>query len=290
MAATSNPGARWVYERWRPWLDPNHPDHAAPGEIRWVRLEGEEEVYCEYDPSDKLQWSRTFIPASYKDNPDLDQDEYERNLDLLPYIERQRLKHGDWGITEGSGKILNREWFGVVDKAPDGCWVYRYWDFAASEKKTRGDDPDYTATCYLATDGQKYYLRIDRKRVTWQTLKLWFSACVQQESWCVHGWEQEGGASGKILSAELQEIAARYGVGGHGVPASGQGDKVQRSQRWSSLAEQGRVYLLTGGEPIDNILHEFHSFPDGGHDDMVDAVSGAFLLASIGSGAAVGRY
>lgn len=276
MAAASNPGARWVYERWRPWLDPDHPEKAAPGEIRWYRLEGEAEIPCQ--EGEEGAWSRTFIPASYKDNPDLD-PEYERNLDLLPFIERQRLKFGDWRIEEGSGLVLNKNWFMTADTIPYPSRTYRGWDFAASEKKNKSDDPDWTATAYLSTqDGNKFYLKIERRRTTWNSTREWVKSKFMEERHTMHGGEEEGGASGKGLTSTLLDIATESGMSW--TPVKPSTDKVARAQRWAPMAEQGRIILVTGGEPIENILSEFHSFPDGGHDDMVDAVSVAFELWS----------
>lgn len=274
MICTSNPGSRWVFERWQPWLDPEHKNKANPGELRWFRREGDTEIECK--ASDPGAWSRTFIPSSWVDNPHIDREEYERNLDMLPYVERQRLRHGNWKVQEGRGLILNREWFGVAENPPPGCKAYRYWDFAATAKKAASHDPDYTATCFLAFDGHNFYLRLDRKRTTWATTRKWVEACFQNEKWVIHGGEEEGGASGKVLSSELMEIGMRSGIGWR--PIRPQGDKVTRTMRWSAFAEQGRVFILNQGEPVDVVLGEFHAFPEGSHDDMVDAVSGAFEL------------
>lgn len=291
MAAASNPGKRWVFLRWRPWLDPNHPNPAGPGEVRYYKRSGESEVECKADDPDG--WSRTFIPSSYLDNPDLD-SQYERNLDLLPFIERQRLKYGDWQIEEGRGTILNKKWFQIVDSIPSGHRAWRYWDFAATEKKITGTkkssyEPDYTATCYLAEKDGQFYILIHRRQATWDTVKKWVSLHLQKEKWAVHGGEEEPGASGKVLSHELSKLATQAGCGWHAIRPNG--DKVTRALRWSALAEQGRIHIVRGGEDVDMILSEFHSFPEGGHDDMVDAVSGCFsLFGAAAGGKIVGRY
>jgi predicted phage terminase large subunit-like protein len=287
MACTSNPGAKWVYERWRPWLDVDHPNPAKPSEIRYFKLDGDTEVECKKD--DINSWSRTFIPSSYIDNPALDTTEYERTLDMLPYIERQRLKYGDWKIEPGRGLVLNREWFNIVDKIPDGHQAFRFWDFAATAKKAVSDDPDYTATCYLAFHGGQFYIHCTRKRVTWDTVKKWVGATLQAEDWCVHGGEEEGGASGKVLASELSRIAMQHGRGWHSIRPSG--DKVARAMHWSTHAENGIVNIVRGGEDVDSILSELHAFPESSHDDMVDAISGAFnLWENSQAGQAVGSY
>lgn len=284
MIAASNPGARWVFLRWRPWLDSKHPHPAESGEVRWFKSDGmDSELECE--PGDPDGWSRTFIAADYRDNPAINQAKYSRNLDLLPYIERRRLKFGDWEIAEGRGTVLNREWFKYADSVPDGCQVYRAWDWAATEAKIKTGsgpkrkDPDYTATCYLATDGENFYIRLDRRRWTWKLVREWVRGTFKAESWCVHGGEEEPGASGKVLTFELAEMATEYGVGW--IPLRPDTNKVAQAMRWSKLAEDGRVYLLPGGESRENVVYEFHNFPDGDYDDMVDATSKAFAMVGI---------
>jgi predicted phage terminase large subunit-like protein len=94
------------------------------------------------------------------------------------------------------------------------------------------------------------------------------------------------------MSHELMGLAARYGRSW--TPVRPDRDKVQRAQQWSALAEQGRVYLLRlPGANVDDFLAEAHMFPDGAHDDMIDAVSGAFELwrrYSAASAPIVGTY
>ncbi len=49
--ATCNPpvdeDALWVVERWGPWLDPNHPNPARSGEVRWFANIGGADTECE---------------------------------------------------------------------------------------------------------------------------------------------------------------------------------------------------------------------------------------------------
>lgn len=289
--ATANPGRPWVKSRWAPWVDHKHPNPAKPGELRYFkRVQDGTEI--ETEPDDPAAWSRTFIQLSWADNPALS-SEYKRNLDMLPYIERQRLKYGDWDVAEGKGLILNREWFQVAKEVPTGFRAFRYFDFAASEKKNKSHDPDWTATAVLYTDGSRFYLFVQRRRVTWATAKEWVRGCLQNDpKYMLHGGEEEGGASGKAVSYELMQMASQ--MGRTWTPIRPDRDKVQRAQQWAPYAEQGNVYILQwDGCPVDDFLTEAHMMPEGAHDDMIDAVSGAFELwrRNRASGVpVVGRY
>ncbi len=50
------------------------------------------------------------------------------------------------------------------------------------------------------------------------------------------------------------------------------GDKFTRALAWAALAEEGKVRLVEGTW-IDPFVDEICAFPDGEHDDQVDAVS-----------------
>ncbi len=56
------------------------------------------------------------------------------------------------------------------------------------------------------------------------------------------------------------------------------GDKGTRANSLASTAGVGGVWLVAGAwnEPY---LAELHAFPDGSHDDRVDASAGAFNVA-----------
>lgn len=108
VLCTGNPptdsDGEWVIDFWGPWLDPDHPNPAKPGELRWfvtvkqdgkeVDLEvgGPEPVTIEGETLDPL--SRTFIPSRVQDNPFLMAAGYERQLQNLPVELRERMLKG----------------------------------------------------------------------------------------------------------------------------------------------------------------------------------------------------
>lgn len=54
--------------------------------------------------------ARFFLPASISDNPSLDADSYRESLQELPLVDRLRIEHGDWNVSE-AGRIFDRAWF-----------------------------------------------------------------------------------------------------------------------------------------------------------------------------------
>lgn len=94
------PEELWVVKYWGPWLDPNHPRPARPGELRWyTTIDGQDQ---ECDGPDPVMVkgalvkprSRTFIPAKLEDNPDLMRTGYASVLEAMPEELRVRLREG----------------------------------------------------------------------------------------------------------------------------------------------------------------------------------------------------
>ena len=86
------------------------------------------------------------------------------NLKALPAVEQARLLGGNWKIRPAAGLYFRREWCQIVDAAPAGAQVVRYWDLAATVK-TESNDPDWTVGVKLAETvapgGFAFCMRLD---------------------------------------------------------------------------------------------------------------------------------
>ena len=113
MVLTSNPGGpgeEWLMEYFAPWLDNEHPNPAKDGELRWfTRKRG---IIVDVPKGTKGAKSRTFIAASWKDNPDIDNEAYEAGLNLLPEPLRSQLKRGLWGVASSDDRwqVIPSQW------------------------------------------------------------------------------------------------------------------------------------------------------------------------------------
>jgi hypothetical protein len=118
---------RWVVDEWGPWLDPQHPDPAAAGELRW---------YTYLD--DRLTWlrspepvvhkgetltprSRTFIPALVQDNPVYMRTGYLAVLQAMPEPLRSQMLKGDFtaAISDDAWQCIPTAWV----KAAQARWT-----------------------------------------------------------------------------------------------------------------------------------------------------------------------
>lgn len=117
------PEGRWVIKYFAPWLDPEYPNPAKPGELRWVTTIGGEDVWVDGpeeievdDGNGGVEWvkpkSRTYIPAALEDNPDLLDTNYGAQLAALPEPYRSAFKHGNFaaGIQDDDWQVIPTEW------------------------------------------------------------------------------------------------------------------------------------------------------------------------------------
>ena len=214
---------------------------------------------------------KPFIPARLKDNPYIDQEEYEKSLNELDYITRSQLKDGNWAINPDS-TLFQREWFEIVDDYPRDAKKVRYWDLAATEPK-KGKDPDYTAGCLMTEQGGIFYI-IDIKRVRKSPLGVerLIRQTAELDTKVVDIFmEQEPGSSGV---SEIDRYAREVLKGFVFTGIKTTGSKTLRASPLSSAAEHGNVKLVRGAWN-DDFLSEAESFPGNAHDDQIDAASGA---------------
>jgi hypothetical protein len=126
----TDPEGEWVKRFWAAWLDPNHPNPAKPGELRWyvTNEKGEDEEVPGPAPvmvGSELMTpkSRTFIPSSVDDNLFLATTGYKATLQSLPEPLRSQMLRGDFqaGASDPAWQLIPTEWV----KAAQARWTAR---------------------------------------------------------------------------------------------------------------------------------------------------------------------
>lgn len=140
----------WVVRMFAPWLDERFPNPAMPGELRWVISDEEGNDLWVDGPDDAREihgkmirpMSRTYIPASTKDNPYYTDSDYERQLDAMPEPYRSLLMGGfKTQFRDAENQVIPTAWIKAAQARwkPDGWKGYEMTAMALDPAAGGGD-------------------------------------------------------------------------------------------------------------------------------------------------------
>lgn len=197
------------------------------------------------------------------------------------------------------GKIGDSTWFldKVLSEPPDGITKkIRFWDMAATEKKSAKDDPDEA----VGTLGSKFvpseeFCKAHNIEPTatpqfcleeqtggywnWDKLVEVIANVARRDGADVEvGIEEEPGSGGKNQVAAVQEYFKRFDdLRNHrvvGVRARDVGDRVEAANStWFGTAAEGRMWIVKGGWN-QKFFAQLDGFTQSIHDDRVTSVTG----------------
>jgi phage terminase large subunit-like protein len=175
----------------------------------------------------------------------------------------------------------------AFEQATEGLVWVRGWDFAYTAQQWNKADPDWTVGVLLAfkidLDSQTFDIFIKdivRFRTQWGSTKQSVRDIALRDGIEVY----VGGEGNGPQSAALQDI--------HGMPSLAEYrfvslpstyysvDLSTRAQLWASRAQVGRLWLREA-QWNNLFFDEAEGFPNASHDDIVSAVSIAYVLASM---------
>lgn len=286
VRSTTNPGGEghnWVFRRFAPWLwrEPGTAEiprwdspRAASGEVlHYVpEADGSERWVPRGTPG---ALSRTFIRSTLADNPSLAKTDYATTLAGLDPLRRAQLRDGDWLAHAAAGTLFKRGWFRVVDAVPaEGVLArWRAWDRAATEPHEGNRDPDWTVGVKIARVGKLFFVEdVVRERARPMAIEklMLTTAHLDGRDTSIHVFRDPGSAG---VAEEERILSLLAGFDVHSQPNTG--DKVSRARPFSAQVEAGNV-MLVRGRWNEEFVREHEAFPEGGHDDQVDAAAAAF--------------
>ncbi len=177
------------------------------------------------------------------------------------------------------GNMLKTDRVTIIDAMPGNLRFFRFWDLASTEKERQSDDPDYTAGALCAAQeikGQWHLYIADVRFVQAEAParnKLIEDTANSDRASVPIGVESVAGY--KDTYTTLKGILkGRRSV--HKITVSH--DKVIRAAEMEPIFEAGHVYMLRAWWN-SAVLDQLAQFPAGTHDDIVDAIGGAFEMA-----------
>lgn len=296
IRATCNADAdSWVADFIAWWInqETGFPIPERSGVIRWfividdvvIWADSKEELIQTYG-NEQMPMSFTFVAAKIYDNKILMQNNpgYLASLKALPKIERERLLDGNWKVRASAGNFFRKGWFETVDAIPAG-WksVVRFWDRAATKPSPQNPNPDWTRGLKLYRYPDDTWLVADVESL--QDTPLQVERLIKNTA-AADGpavkivSQQDPGSAGVSEANAFTRMLQGYDV--HTVVLSK--DKITRAKPVSAQCEAGNIKVLRA-KWNNAFFTELENFPDGKHDDQVDALSGAYndlLGASVG--------
>lgn len=244
------------------------------------------------------KWEILFLPAifmgvDWNNNP-LETDELGRKIgdsvwpevwtnEILEEREREAGSYA-WQsmymqspIVPGGAFILknNVRLLDNIREAPPARNIVRSWDYASSMTAKA----DFTVGCLMQenTNGTFTILDIKREKVTPDLMEKLIMRTAMEDK-ARFGVDKftivlpiDPGAAGQALAQRLANMLAGYNV----VTIRETGSKKTRATPLTAQINSGNMYLV---ESVNGrtFLEECESFPDGNHDDTVDAASTGF--------------
>jgi len=183
------------------------------------------------------------------------------------------------------GGYIKREWFEIIDESPfnsipmeqameKGKRFIRWWDPAATEADTN-KDPDYFAGALVSELGGIFYVEnVIRFRKSPHASEKMVKQTAQIDSVLTKiRMEQEPGSGGKItISHYARNILKGYDF--RGIPSTKA--KGAYIDPFAAAAENGLVKLVKGAWN-SWWLDEVEVWPNGAHDDSVEAAAKGYI-------------
>jgi len=211
------------------------------------------------------------------DNPFLDPAEIAAlRKDMPALVARQEI---DAEFVQLAGAMFKRQNIVVLEAEPSGVRWVRSWDLAFTSKTTS----DYTAGARMGmtSDGTIVVADLFCDRLDWPDALKAIAATAQLDGTEVRqGIECVGAQVGALQTLLREPMLAAFAF----EPIQVHNDKLSRALPLVARSEQGKLAIVRGGWN-QAFVDQLCCFPEGNHDDMVDAVSGGLTLLSEPTGA-----
>ena len=181
--------------------------------------------------------------------------------------------------TNDDGAILKRDWWRRWNKdEPPACeYVIQTYDTAYSKKETA--DFSVIATWgvfHPSADSGPNLILLSVKKGRWDFPELKRIAKDEYKYWEPDNVLIEAKATGTPLQHELRKMGIPVTMYSPGGRRTGQ-DKVSRANAVAPLLESGMVWYPEQEEFAQDLVEECAAFPNGTHDDQVDATIMALM-------------
>ncbi|WP_075780214.1 phage terminase large subunit [Marinitoga sp. 1137] len=179
------------------------------------------------------------------------------------------------------GNIFKREWFQYADNYPKNLRIYQTVDLAISKK----DSADYFVILTFGMDSNKNIFILDN-----YADHIGFLKQIEMIQYYYQKWKP---LRIGIESTQYQAALTQYLKGKTALPVKPlrpSADKITRALRITPHFENKKVFILRHLNQLSLLEEQLISFPNGKHDDIVDAVSYIFEFLNSSSVVKTTKY
>jgi len=250
----------------------------------------------EDDPAGRLMdqqreaWTVLDLPAEAEDKDPLGRKPGEAlwpEMRPATWLTAKKIELGAYGFSSllqgrprpREGGMFKWDWWRLVGEVPARGPMVRYWDMAGTEATSRRSTVDWTVGALLCRmpDTRTAVVDIARFQHSIAARDAAILDIAQKDKdmygFRVRWWlETEVGIAGVARTEELVRKIQALGLSVSTEHPTG--NKILRAEPLASKAEVGNIVLCPGSWR-DPFRAESITFPNGKHDDQIDAVAGA---------------
>jgi predicted phage terminase large subunit-like protein len=244
-------------------------------------------VRCTSNPIPYQEWvkqryvlskdkDRLYIPATLKDNPYLDTDEYAKRLSTLPNVQKEALLEGNWDLF--FGEVFNKKDFVIMAKddynlvtTPNMINIMAV-DIAITTK----DSSDYSAISIGSVDENNNLYIHDVLQLKLNSHKLMLKIIETAKEYNIGYIAIEDSAISKVFIENLESLIMTRNLPLiiDKISPAGRNKEARIQQYMLSQINQRRLYFV---EQVPKELYiEAINFPNSKHDDCLDSL--AYLI------------
>jgi predicted phage terminase large subunit-like protein len=181
--------------------------------------------------------------------------------------------------TNEDGALLKRNWWRrwKHDEPPECSYVIQTYDTAYSKKETADYSVISTWGVFVpSADSGPNLILLSVKRGRWDFPELKRVAKDEYRYWNPDNVLIEAKATGTPLQQELRKMGIPVTMYSPGGRKSGQ-DKISRANAVAPILESGMIWYPEQQDWAEEMVEECAAFPNGSHDDQVDAAIMAWM-------------